>query len=147
MINAALERDMDNVVAVVERARACRNLANIKKRQPLNTLYLLSDTEISNEGIDIIKDEINVKQVIKESDQSRFITYTLKPQLKTLGPKYGKLLPKISEYLKNGDGNAMVSLLNSGRNLEFELEGTKNLADARRRPDRLEAEGRFHFIG
>ncbi len=123
-IDKELEKNMDAVLNIVVDGRAARNTANIKNRQPLAAMYVQSDA-LPAEYSDIIKDELNIKDVIFTSDVEGFASYTVKPQLRTLGPRYGKLLPKIGAYLKEADGTALVKQLRENGAMEFELEGQK----------------------
>jgi isoleucyl-tRNA synthetase len=129
-IDKELEEKMDSVLDVVTLGRACRNTANIKNRQPLSHLYIKSDRVPEDEFLDIIKNELNVKNVSVIDDEEAFITYSFKPQLKTVGPKYGKLLPRINEYLKNADGSLLMKELKANGIITFEANGqTVRLAE------------------
>ena len=122
-IDAELERSMDEILEVVTLGRSARNLANIKNRQPLSELFVQGVDELPARYTEIIEDELNVKAVRFVKDASSFITYRVKPQLKLLGPRYGKILPKINQYLQgDGIGNAVVAAHAEGRAYEFELE-------------------------
>ena len=105
-IDAELESDMDEVLKVVVMGRAARNAANIKNRQPIARMYVKADHELSRFYVQIIEEELNVKQVIFSDDVREFTSYTFKPQLKTVGPKYGKLLNRIRQTLTDIDGSA-----------------------------------------
>ena len=122
----ALESDMDVVLQAVALGRACRNKVNIKNRQPLSRLYVITDKELSDKSVvAYIADEINVKEVSLEKDSSKFITYELKPQLKTLGPKYGKHLNAIRNYLANCENAVeIVDRVKAGKIYSFEADGT-----------------------
>ena len=122
-IDADLEKHMQSVLEVVVLARACRNVSAIKNRQPLATLYI-KGKELPKEYCEIVEQELNVKRVEIIEDASAFTTYALKPQLRTLGPKYGKMLGKISAFLKEVDGNEVMAVVNSGNNYEFEIDAT-----------------------
>ncbi|MGE5614145.1 MAG: isoleucine--tRNA ligase [Bacillota bacterium] len=124
-IDQELERNMDSALKLVVVGRACRNTAGIKNRQPLGAMYVKSDEELPEMFTNIVADELNVKKIMFISDLSRFSTYKFKPQLRTLGPKYGKLLPKIGEYLANVDGDEFYKLLNKEGKAVFDLEGTQ----------------------
>ncbi len=113
-INEKLESDMEEVLNVVVLGRTARSSANIKNRQPIGDMYIKSSKTISEDYLEIVKDELNVKNIIVTEDTSEFTTYTYKPQLKTLGPKYGKVLPKISQYLKEQEGISFKGNLNEG---------------------------------
>ena len=122
-VDKELEKAMEEVEAIVQLGRACRNTSSLKVRQPLSRC-LVKGGAVSGEPEELIKSELNVKSVEFVEDASAFTTYTLKPQMRTLGRKYGKLLGKIGEYLKTLDGNAVVAAFEKGENLRFELEGT-----------------------
>jgi len=129
-IDAALEEVMQRVIEVVQLGRAARAQAGVKVRQPLSALYVRGGAGSLREGplaaqmAALISDELNVKQVRFVEDAREFSTYRVKPQLRTLGPRYGKLLGKIGEYLAGVDGNAVVDAFDRGEPLRFEIEGT-----------------------
>ncbi len=126
-IDAELEANMAAVLDIVVLGRSARNSANIKNRQPIGAMYV-QGRKLPDMYVSIIADELNVKQVNFVDDASSFITYRVKPQLKTLGPRYGKILPKINQYLAGeGIGNAVVAAHNAGENYKFDLEGTQVL--------------------
>lgn len=125
LIDKKLEVDMDEVLDIVVLGRAARNEANIKNRQPIADMYVKSDNVLDKFYTDIIKDELNVKQVSFRDDVEDFVNYTFKPQLKTVGPKYGKQLGKIKEALANLDGPAAMKKLKSDGALEFDFDGEK----------------------
>ena len=131
LIDAELERSMDEVLEIVVLGRAARATANVKNRQPLARMFVQGGT-LDSLYTSIIADELNVKSVEFVSDASSFISYRVKPQLKTLGPRYGKLLPKINAYLaQDGIGDKVVAAHKAGNSYDFELEGTKvSLAEA-----------------
>ena len=110
-IDKEMEMAMDEVLKIVVMGRACRNTANIKNRQPIANMYFKAPKELPEYYTDIIRDELNVKNVEYTQDVSSFTSYTFKPQLKTVGPKYGKLLGKIRQALPELDGNAAMSEL------------------------------------
>ncbi len=122
-IDAELERAMDEVLHIVVLGRAARNLANIKNRQPLGTMYIKAPKELSAFYVDIIKDELNVKQAEFKSDVSELISYSFKPQLRTVGPKYGKQLNGIRSYLSAVDGNQAMNELKTSGSLCFDVDG------------------------
>ena len=95
----------------------------MKNRQPLRRLYIASENRLDDDYIALLKDELNIKEITYITDASMFIDYNLKPQLRTLGKKYGKLLPAISEHLKHADGAYVMGLFEKGLNYEFMLEG------------------------
>ena len=123
-IDPALEREMDEVLDIVVLGRSARNAAAIKNRQPLPRMFVQGQS-LPAMYVDIIADELNVKNVEFVQDATGFISYRVKPQLKTLGPRYGKILPKINAYLQGeGIGNNVVAAQKNGGSYEFELEGT-----------------------
>ena len=124
LVDKALENDMSKVEAIVQLGRACRNVSSLKVRQPLSRC-LVKGEAVEGEPERLIMSELNVKQVEFVDDATAFTTYQLKPQLRTLGKKYGKLLGKIGEHLKTMDGNAVVAAFERGETVCFELEGTK----------------------
>ncbi len=124
LVNQDLERQMDMVIQAVQLGRACRNTANIKVRQPVANLYV-QGSELSGAMVDLIAEELNVKHVEFTDDVSAFTTYKLKPQMRTVGPKYGKLLKKIGEALLNTDGNEAVDAFKRGENLTFDIDDTQ----------------------
>ncbi len=113
-INKQLENDMEKVLNVVVTGRTAREKAKIKNRQPIGDMYIKMNDTMPENYLDIVKDELNVKNILITDDTSNFTTYSFKPQLKTLGPKYGKLLPKISNALKEQDGNKFMNDLKAG---------------------------------
>ncbi len=119
-----IETDMDAIRRIVILGRACRNEANIKNRQPLYKLYIQSDTEINPDYIYIIKDELNIKEVEFVDDASSFIAYNFKPQMRTMGPKYGRLMRPIFDEIAKLDGAAVMATLNSGDPLRLTVQGT-----------------------
>ena len=122
-IDAKLESDMDEVLKTVVMGRAARNTANIKNRQPIAQMYVKADHELSRFYVEIIEDELNVKQVTFTDDVRAFTSYTFKPQLKTVGPKYGKLLGRIRQTLTEIDGSAAMDELNEKGQLAFDFDG------------------------
>ena len=122
-IDTELEDNMDKVLKLVVLGRACRNTANVKNRQPVAAMYVKADKELPQMYIDLVTDELNVKQILYTNDTGRFTTYKFKPQLRTLGPRYGKLVPKIGEYLSNVDGNEFMNRFNTDGKVSFDLEG------------------------
>ena len=123
MIDKSLEDKMEAVLNIVTLGRSCRNTANIKNRQPLSRLYIKSEQALEPEYVEIIKNELNIKNVSVIEDEEEFSTYSFKPQLKTVGPKYGKLLPAINEYLKSADGSLLMKELRSNGNISFDANG------------------------
>ena len=110
-IDTKLEEDMEDVLKVVVMGRARRNTANLKNRQPLSQMFIKAPFALDDFFVDIIRDELNVKSVVFTDDVRAFTTYTFKPQLKTVGPKYGKMLGKIRTALSELDGNAAMDEL------------------------------------
>ncbi len=119
-----IETDMDAVRKVVILGRACRNEANIKNRQPLPKLYIQSKTEINPDYIYIILDELNIKEVEFVADASAFIAYKFKPQMRTMGPKYGRLMRPIFDEIAKMDGAEVMAVLNSGEPLRLTVQDT-----------------------
>ena len=124
-VDKQLEEDMEEVLKIVVMGRAARNTANIKNRQPIGTMFVKAEKALSDFYQEIIEEELNVKEVKFTDDVREFTTYTFKPQLKTVGPKYGKQLGGIKEYLANVDGNEAMDKLNAGGNLVFDVNGTE----------------------
>ncbi|MGL5434950.1 MAG: isoleucine--tRNA ligase [Lachnospiraceae bacterium] len=122
-INKELETSMDEVLKIVVLGRAARNNANIKNRQPIGTMYVKAEQELSQFFVDIIEDELNVKTVEFTQDVRSFTSYSFKPQLKTVGPKYGKQLGNIRTELAEIDGNAAMDTLKSEGALTFTFGG------------------------
>ena len=124
-IDPELEANMAAVLDIVVLGRSARNAANIKNRQPVASMYVQGKA-LPDMYVSIIADELNVKEVRFVDDASSFISYRVKPQLKTLGPRYGKLLPKINQYLAGeGVGNAVVAAHNRGESYSFDIDGTE----------------------
>ena len=122
-IDPQLESDMDEVLKTVVMGRAARNTANIKNRQPIAQMYVKADHALSDFYVKIIEEELNVKKVTFSDDVRAFTSYTFKPQLKTVGPKYGKLLNQIRQTLTDLDGSAAMDTLNEKGSLTFEIQG------------------------
>ena len=120
-IDKQLEADMDEVLKIVVLGRAARNTANIKNRQPIGQMYVKADHELSDFYIEIIEDELNVKSVEFVEDVRNFTSYSFKPQLKTVGPKYGKQLGNIRKALAEIDGNAAMDTLKAEGALKFDF--------------------------
>ena len=124
-VDPELEANMAAVLDIVVLGRSARNAANIKNRQPVASMYVQGKA-LPDMYVSIIADELNVKEVKFVDDASSFISYRVKPQLKTLGPRYGKLLPKINQYLAGeGVGNAVVAAHNRGESYKFDIDGTE----------------------
>lgn len=124
-IDKELEVSMDEVLDIVVLGRAARNSANIKNRQPIGNMYVKAENVLSPFYVEIIEDELNVKNVEFKDDVEEFVSYSFKPQLKTVGPKYGKLLGKIKEALSSLDGHAAMKSLNEIGSLNFDFNGEK----------------------
>ena len=124
-IDKDLEVSMDEVLDIVVLGRAARNSANIKNRQPIGNMYVKAENVLSPFYVEIIEDELNVKAVEFKDDVEEFVSYSFKPQLKTVGPKYGKLLGKIKESLSNLDGHKAMQELNNDGALNFDFDGEK----------------------
>ena len=122
-IDKKLEEDMEDVLDAVVMGRACRNEAAIKNRQPISRMYIKSDFTSSEFYQEIIEDELNVKEVVFTDDVRDFTSYTFKPQLRTVGPKYGKQLGGIQKHLAALDGNAAMDELNADGALKFDVDG------------------------
>ena len=114
---------MDKVLKMVVMGRACRNAANIKNRQPIGQMYVKAGFDLPEFYQDIVKEELNVKNVKFTDEVREFTSYTFKPQLKTVGPKYGKLLGGIKAALSSLDGNAAMDELNAADALKLDVNG------------------------
>ena len=126
LIDEKLVEDMDMTIKIVELGRAARNEANIKNRQPLNKMLCKCDRNLDKYFIDIIAQELNIKNIEFKDDLTKYTTYIIKPQLKTVGPKYGKALNKIKDYLSNIKDTAKVYQdLKQGNNIDFDADGIK----------------------
>lgn len=123
-VDVELEKNMDMVLKLVVQGRACRNAANIKNRQPIGKMYVKSGFELPEAFKELVADELNLKEVIFTEDTKHFTTYKFKPQLRTVGPKYGKMVSAIGEFLNKVDGNEVMDQFNSGKSLVFEIDGT-----------------------
>ena len=121
MIDRKLEEDMEDLLEVVVMGRACRNASNIKNRQPIGQMYIKADFDLSDFYVDIIADELNVKKVTFTDDVRDFSSYSFKPQLKTVGPKFGKQLGEIRAALSDVDGNAAMDEVNETGALKLVL--------------------------
>lgn len=125
LIDRQLEADMEAVLKAVVMGRACRNTANIKNRQPISTMFIKAPFTLGAFYQEIIEEELNVKKVVFTDDVREFTTYTFKPQLKTVGPKYGKQLGGIREKLSTIDGNAAMDELKANGFIVFDVNGTE----------------------
>ena len=122
-INEELEQNMEIVLKVKGMGHAARNTANIKIRQPLGTMFIKGVEELPEFYEDIIRDEVNVKKLVFTDDVREFTSYTFKPQLRTVGPKYGKQLGSIQKTLATLDGNAAMDQLNAEGAIKFDVDG------------------------
>ena len=122
-IDKDLEADMKELLEIVVLGRACRNTANIKNRQPIGTMYVKAKKKMSEFYTDIIADELNVKEVKFADDVESFISYSFKPQLRTVGPKYGKLLGGIRQALTDINGTAAMNELRTNGVLKLDING------------------------
>ena len=124
-IDKDLEANMDEVLKIVVMGRACRNTANIKNRQPIGNMFVKARFELPEFFVDIIREELNTKKVTFTDDVRNFTSYSFKPQLKTVGPKYGKLLGGIRQALPQLDGNAAMDELNGNGSIKLDINGTE----------------------
>jgi isoleucyl-tRNA synthetase len=116
---------MKEVLDIVVMGRAARNNAALKNRQPLATMFVKAKNELSDFYLEIIEDELNIKEVKFVEDMSEFSSYSFKPQLKTVGPKYGKFLGKIRTILTELDGNKAKAELDENGALKFDIDGNE----------------------
>ena len=123
MIDRELEAAMEEILDIVVLGRAARNTAGIKNRQPIGTMYVHAEHELEAVYQNIIADELNVKEILFKEDLSAFTSYTFKPQLKTVGPKYGKLLNGIRAHLAKIDGRKAMEELDTSGSLSFDIDG------------------------
>ncbi len=125
-IDTQLGETMDRVINIVSLGRTARNACAIKNRQPLSELLIRADKfdSLPEEYLDILKEELNVKKVAFISDSSGFASYEIKPQLRTLGPKYGPLIGKIREYLAQCDSSALVNAVRKGETVTVSIDNT-----------------------
>jgi isoleucyl-tRNA synthetase len=124
-IDSELEVDMEEVLEVVVLGRACRNAANIKNRQPISRMYVKADATLSAFFTAIIAEELNVKEVIFTDDVRNFTSYNFKPQLKTLGPKFGKQIGAVRTILSELNGNAAMDEINATGKLKIVVDGVE----------------------
>ena len=129
MIDKKLEEDMKSVLDTVVLGRAARNTANIKNRQPIGMMYVKAEAELSDFYRDIIADELNVKEIVYSQDVRDFTTYTFKPQLKTLGRRFGKQLNALKEVLTGLDGNSAMDEINEKGTLTVILDGKEEMLE------------------
>ncbi len=125
MIDKKLEENMEEVLDIVVMGRAARNAANIKNRQPIGTMYVKAPHTLEEYFKNIVEDELNVKEVVFKEDVSDLTSYSFKPQLKTVGPRYGKQLGGIREYLSAVDGTQAMKQLKAEGALRFEVDGVE----------------------
>ena len=123
-IDPDMEEQMSALLEAIQLGRACRNAANLKVRQPLSRMYV-KGAAFDEAYQALCEDELNVKEVVFTEDARAFTTYQLKPQMRTLGPKYGKLLGKIGQHLAGMDGNDVVDAFARGEEVSFEIDGTR----------------------
>lgn len=128
-VDAQLEKDMEEVLNVVVLGRAARNTANIKNRQPIGKMYVKAEEELSAFYKEIIAEELNVKEVLFTNDVRAFTSYTFKPQLRTLGKRFGKQLNALKEVLANLDGNQSMDELNEKGTLTILLDGKEEVLE------------------
>ena len=129
MIDKKLEEDMEAVLETVVLGRAARNTANIKNRQPIGRMYVKAQEELSDFYKEIIEDELNVKEVIYSQDVRDFTSYTFKPQLRTLGKRFGKQLNALKEVLAGLNGNAAMDEINEKGTLTITLDGKEEVLE------------------
>ena len=129
MIDTQLEADMETVLEAVVIGRACRNTANIKNRQPIGKMFVKADAELSEFYMDIIKEELNVKEAVLTSDVSELTTYSFKPQLKTLGRRFGKQINTVKEILAGLDGQKAMAEINEKGTLTITVEGNEEVLE------------------
>ncbi len=127
MIDTTLEAEMAKLLDIVVLGRACRNTANIKNRQPIGKMYVQAEEELSDYYKEIIADELNVKTVVFTKDVKDFTTYSFKPQLRTLGRRFGKRINSLKEVLASLDGNAAMVQLDTTGELKVEVEGVEEV--------------------
>ncbi|HJB33726.1 MAG TPA: isoleucine--tRNA ligase [Candidatus Blautia merdipullorum] len=123
LIDKDLEENMDNLLKIVVMGRACRNAANIKNRQPIGKMFVKAPFTLEDFFKEIIEDELNVKEMTFTDDVRAFTSYTFKPQLKTVGPKYGKFLGGIKKALSELDGNQAMDELKANGQLKLDING------------------------
>ena len=124
MLNSALEQSMDEVLRIVVMGRACRNSAGIKNRQPIGQMFVKAPEALEDFYQDIIREELNVKKLQFTNDVRDFTSYSFKPQMRTVGPKYGRLLNDIKKALTELNGNEAMDQLNAAGELHLDISGT-----------------------
>ena len=122
-IDRGLEAEMEHVLKLVVMGRACRNTANLKNRQPLARMFVKAPFGMPEYFSTIVAEELNVKKVEFTQDVREFTTYTFKPQMRTVGPKYGRLLNQIKQALLEVDGNATMDRLNEEGKISLDIDG------------------------
>jgi len=123
-VDEELEKNMDNVLKLVVLGRSCRNTANIKNRQPIGKMYVKAGFEMPREYKELVEDELNIKEMVFTDDAKSFTVYKFKPQLKTLGPRYGKLVPRIAQALTEVDGYEVMGSFQNGQKVVINIDGT-----------------------
>ena len=123
LIDSELESNMEHVLKLVVMGRACRNTSNIKNRQPIGQMFVKAEFELPEYYQEIAADELNVKNIKFTQDVRDFTSYNFKPQLKTIGPKYGKMLGGIRKALDNLDGNTAMDEINAEGSLKLDVDG------------------------
>lgn len=122
-VDLDLEENMNAVLSMVVAGRAARNTSGIKNRQPIGKMFVKAEKQLPEMYCSIVTEELNVKTLEFTDDVSQFTSYSFKPQLRTLGKKYGKLVPKIGEYLKNSDGSKLMKELKESARVKFIIDG------------------------
>ena len=125
MIDSKLEENMEKVLEIVTLGRACRNVSNMKNRQVLSKVYVGTKKTLDEDYYYIIREELNVKDIEFLEDVSEFVSYNVKPNLKTVGPKYGSILPTINQMLRGGNGTAFVKELKTNGYVTLEIGDAK----------------------
>lgn len=127
LIDRSLNEGMDKVLEIVLLGRACRSASNVKNRQPLSKVLVCTKDELSldNELVELIKDELNVENLEILHNADEFVSYEIKPQLRTVGPKYGKFLGEIKNYLSSANANEIVNSVRNKKEISFEVDGEK----------------------
>ncbi len=126
--NDYIETNMQDTYAFCELGRSTRTLNNLKIRQPLQRMYIKDNTKsepLAEEFKDIIRDELNIKEIIENNDIDQFLSYNIKPQLRTLGPKHGKLIGDIKAYLENCNKQELVACINAGETHKATIKDTE----------------------
>ncbi|MBN2853570.1 MAG: isoleucine--tRNA ligase [Clostridia bacterium] len=129
-ISKDVEKYMNDVLEIVVLGRSIRNTANLKNRQPLSKIYVSGKNDLPELYMSILLEELNIKKVEFVDDASEFIDYKLKPQLKTLGRKYGKLIPKIYKALEEADGGKVMKTFAEGKSITFVIDGEEVILES-----------------